>query len=61
MKSGPEKLPVTVVDGAIVLSGRYPTNAEFTKLLGVSADLLGSQAGASTASSGGCCSGSGCC
>lgn len=58
MKNGPDKLPVTLVDGCIVLSGRYPTNAEFTKLLGISAELLGAQA--STAGNG-CCSGGGCC
>lgn len=38
--NGPEKLPVTLVDGAVVLSGRYPTNREFTALLGLPEHLL---------------------
>lgn len=55
---GPEKLPVTVVDGTIVISGRYPTNEEFVKWLGVPADLLGVKApsnGGGCSCSGGCC------
>lgn len=56
---GPQMLPVTVVDGSIVLSGRYPSNAEFVKLLGVPAELLGVKADTATGSS--CCSGGGCC
>lgn len=35
-KYGADKLPVVVVDGKIELIGRYPTNEEFEKLLGIS-------------------------
>ncbi|ASW42375.1 arsenite efflux transporter metallochaperone ArsD [Clostridium isatidis] len=38
-KYGVDKLPVVVVDGKIELIGRYPTNEEFEKLLGVSVGL----------------------
>lgn len=37
---GPDGLPVTVLDGKILVSGRYPTNEELTEWLGLSADLL---------------------
>lgn len=37
---GPEGLPAIIVDGELVIAGRYPTNEEFTKLLGLSEDLL---------------------
>lgn len=38
---GVEELPATVLDGEIVITGRYPTNEEFIKLLEISADVLG--------------------
>lgn len=61
--NGPDKLPVTLLDGNIIISGRYPTNAEFTKLLELPADLLsGQDAQANTPKpSGGCCCKGGCC
>ncbi|TAH64385.1 MAG: arsenite efflux transporter metallochaperone ArsD [Anaerolineaceae bacterium] len=37
---GVDGLPMVVLDGEIVITGRYPSNDEFTKLLGISADLL---------------------
>lgn len=58
-KEGPEGLPLVVLDGCIVLSSRYPTNAEFTKWLDLSADLLTSSVEEAQESSG-CCKG-GCC
>ncbi|WP_283606873.1 arsenite efflux transporter metallochaperone ArsD [Faecalispora anaeroviscerum] len=39
-KKGVEVLPITMVDGNIVKSGSYPTNEEFTHLLGVSLDAI---------------------
>lgn len=57
---GPEGLPVTVLDGKIVLSGRYPTNAEFTEWLALPDDLLG-QASKKSQGNGGCCCKGGCC
>lgn len=60
---GPDGLPVTVLDGKIILSGRYPTNVEFTEWLGLSDDLFGKQemkAQPTQNDSDGCCKG-GCC
>lgn len=37
---GVEALPVTVVDGAVVKEGKYPTNEEFCSLLEIPADTL---------------------
>jgi hypothetical protein len=42
---GVEQLPVTVVDGDIVITGRYPSNEDFVNLLQIPASLL-SQAAA---------------
>lgn len=57
---GPDGLPVTVIDGKIVLTGKYPTNAEFTKWLGLSVDLLGKPVEKAQGNDGCCCKG-GCC
>lgn len=40
---GPEGLPVITVNGKIVMTGRYPTNEEIMKLLGLPEDLLAKQ------------------
>ena len=40
-KFGPDKLPVTLVDGVLMVAGRYPTNREFTSWLELSDDVLG--------------------
>ena len=40
---GPEGLPAVMVDGELVITGRYPTNEEFTELLGLPKDLLKKQ------------------
>lgn len=40
---GADRLPVTVVDGELAISGRYPTNEEFTEWLSLPQDLLGKQ------------------
>ncbi len=37
---GVDGLPVTVLDGEIVIAGRYPTNEEFANLLGVPANSV---------------------
>ena len=36
-------LPVTVLDGEIIIAGRYPTNEEFAELFDIPPDLLGRQ------------------
>ena len=56
---GVDGLPVTVLDGAIVLTGRYPSNAEFTEWLDLQEGLL--RQGAAPASEDGCCCKGGCC
>ena len=40
-KFGPDKLPVITVDDFIVISGRYPSNEEFTDWLELDPQLLG--------------------
>ena len=52
-KFGPDKLPVIMVDDFIVISGRYPSNEEFTSWLEISPDLLGVDSGCEEAE--GCC------
>lgn len=42
-EKGVEGLPLTVVDGEIVVEGRYPSNEEIVKLLGISVSSIGSQ------------------
>lgn len=55
---GPEGLPAVMVDGEIVIEGRYPTNGEFAALLDLPEGLLGKPA---EKNGGGCgCKGS-CC
>ena len=57
-EKGPEGLPAVMVDGKIVIEGRYPTNEEFTSLLGLSEEVLGKQ---NKSASGGCGCKGGCC
>lgn len=40
-EKGPDGLPAILLDGKIVLSGRYPANDEFTQWLNLPADMLG--------------------
>ncbi|WP_088187977.1 MULTISPECIES: arsenite efflux transporter metallochaperone ArsD [unclassified Desulfosporosinus] len=37
---GVEQLPATVLDGEILITGRYPSNEEFAKLLNIPISLL---------------------
>lgn len=60
-----EQLPVTVVDGEIVITGRYPATKDFIDILQIPADLLGEApdtANDKPAAEGGCgCSNGKCC
>ena len=62
---GVDGLPITVLDSDIVITGRYPTNEEFAKLLNIPMSLLGEQPKKiklTPKRSGGCgCSGGKCC
>lgn len=60
---GVDGLPVVVLDDEIIIFGRYPSNEEFTKLLGIPADMLGNGTDAEeTTDTGECdCSGGCCC
>jgi hypothetical protein len=65
-EKGTEGLPAVMVDGEIVITGRYPTNEEFTKLLDLPDDMLGKQSKPVTVKvakkkSGGCDCKGGCC
>jgi hypothetical protein len=53
-------LPAVMVDGKIVIEGRYPTNEEFTALLDLPEGLLGKPGEKAQDGSGCCCKGS-CC
>lgn len=63
--NGVDELPAIVVDGEIVITGRYPTNEEFARLLGIPAGTLGGTlklTKVTVKKSGGCgCSGGNCC
>lgn len=63
--NGVDLLPVIVVNGGIVITGRYPSNDEFIDLLGISANVLRDKPRtikAKIRKSGGCgCSGGNCC
>jgi hypothetical protein len=39
-EKGMDGLPLTVVDGEIVISGRYPTNDEFVKYLDIPSNMF---------------------
>ena len=55
---GVEILPVTIVDGEVVKTKQYPTNAEFSKLLEVPEEYLRSKIklrAKSCGCKGGCC------
>lgn len=64
-EKGVDELPVAVLDGEIILTGRYPTNEELVKLLNVPMSFVGEQpkvVKARKKNSGGCgCSGGDCC
>ena len=70
-KFGPDKLPVVMVDDFIVITGRYPSNEEFTSWLELSPELLGVTAccedssccrgGEEATGDSDCCCGDGCC
>lgn len=52
-RSGPEALPLTLVDGEVALAGRYPNRAELARWAGLEAQA--------TAKAGNCCSSGRCC
>ncbi len=61
---GVEGLPVTMLDGEIVITGRYPTNEEFANLLELPLDSINDSPKASGdcgCTGGSCCSGENCC
>lgn len=63
-EKGVDELPITVVGGEIVITGRYPANEEITKFLDIPVSSLGSQpkvAKATIGKSSGCCSDGDCC
>jgi len=62
--NGVDGLPITVLDGEIVITGRYPTNAEFVKLLNIPRSYIGERPlvtkATITKKGKGCCSGGDC-
>lgn len=62
MSDGVESLPATVVDGEIVITKKYPTNAEIAELLGVPKNYLGEEKQSSRVNrENSCCGNGGCC
>lgn len=57
-ENGAESLPITTVDGEIVLSGRYPTNEEILTFLDLPAQILLPK---DLGTDKGCCCGNSCC
>lgn len=61
---GVESLPVAVLDGEIIITGRYPTNEEFVNHLNIPMSFVGEQPKelkvAVTEQGGCCCSGGEC-
>ncbi len=58
-EKGPDGLPVVLLDDEIIITGRYPTNAEFVSLLGIPESYL---SGPKAENNGGCsCSDGQCC
>lgn len=55
-EKGPEGLPAVMVDDEIVIAGRYPSNAELTRLLDLPEDVL-KEAEDDAAKRGACCEG----
>ena len=62
-QKGAEALPVVLVDGSIVIEGRYPTNEEILTLLELPSSALLPRNIEDTSGGGCCCSGKngGCC
>ncbi len=63
-ENGVQKLPVVLIDGKIVITGRYPTNKEFMDLLDLSAGMLETlpiKVKVTPKKSGGCNCKGGCC
>lgn len=58
-RSGAEGLPLILVDGEIVLAGRYPTRNELAHLAGISGAL--SEIAVPVAKAEGCCAEGKCC
>jgi hypothetical protein len=56
-RAGQGALPLTLLDGQLVLAGRYPGRDQLAQWLGLAAQ----QAGAPVSASGACCSGGKCC
>lgn len=53
-RSGQEALPITLLDGQVMLAGRYPSRQQLGQWLQLAAP-------AASAATGGCCSGGKCC
>lgn len=65
-EKGVEEFPITVLEGEIVLTGKYPTNEELVRFLDVPVSFLGEKRKTykikSAPKSGGCgCDGGNCC
>ena len=57
-RSGESALPITLVDGQVMLSGRYPSRDDLARWIGVTAPAAEA---ATMATSNSCCGGGKCC
>jgi hypothetical protein len=53
--AGPEGLPLILLDGAVILTGRYPTRAELVRWSGIEAGSDDAKPSKSCCSTGCCC------
>jgi hypothetical protein len=63
-EEGIEALPLTVLDGEIIIKGRYPSNEEFVKYLDIPMNFVGEkpkEVKSAEAEQGGCCCSGGDC
>jgi len=61
MKDEVEVLPITVVDGVVVKTKKYPTDEEFAAWAGLSSEEIATVPAPNKKTGGGCCDGGDCC
>jgi hypothetical protein len=54
-RSGPDALPITLVNGEVALAGRYPERAQLARWAGLDATATDKPSGSACCSGGRCC------
>lgn len=60
-EKGVEGLPVSILDGEVVIEGRYPSNEEFITILDIAKHILIEEKETTSGTDDCCCSGGCCC